>query len=436
MSRIESEVESLRYLDRIGLKQFSLIELDNIARSFYQELQNGVQGLLLPRSLKMIETKLVSPSNEFLNEQEGHHFQIIEIGGTNVFVAETTIKDGKPTIVEENGFPIQARKKLTKTKFNNPEDFFGEILTIAEPIIRRRPIESLGIIYAFPAEIITTNLGLDVNSKEALPKDFYIEGINKQPVGAAFIEHLAQRGFDMSKLRTLVVENDTPAALLSVPGSKIGGIVGTGYNLAILVKGKIINLECGGFSDVPQHLIAREVDKASDNTGSQFAEKQIAGKYLGMQLQFALAHLRELGINLRKNPTNRDQFLDGATITYALEGNQERLLEHLEGDLDDQALLILKNIAQRLRSRSSQLLSTKLSTIIKTFPEEFNNRDITIPVEGSVFWGIPGYLDQVRKSVSCATSKNIIFPYLDHAGSLGATTSIIGIQEYQSSLSN
>ncbi|MFH2019257.1 MAG: hypothetical protein ABII80_01395 [bacterium] len=435
MNKIESQVETLRFLNLIGLNKFSPVELFNISRSFSEELLGGMQGRLKPNSLKMIETKLVSPSEDFIRHQEGQHYQIIEIGGTNVYVAETTIENSKPTIVKENGSPVQIRRRLTKTKFESTEDFFSEILTISEPILCRRPIESLGIIYAFPAEIVTTTLGIDVNSNNKLPKEFEIKGINKKPVGAAFIEYLEQHRFDLSNLKTLVVENDTPAALLSVPDSKIGGIVGTGYNLAMSVKGRIINLECGGFSDVPQHLIAREVDQESDNKGAQFAEKQIAGKYLGIQLQYTLAHLQNHGIDLRKNNTNSDEFLDGATITYALEGDKNKLLEHLEGNLDNQAMAILKIIAKRLSYRSLQLLSTKLSTIIKTFPNEFKGRDVAIPIEGSVFWGIPGYQDEVRDLVSCETGKNIIFPRIDHAGALGATTSIVGIQEFQSHLS-
>ena len=431
MGTIETQAESQKFLDSIGLRPFNPPELFEISRAFSRDLLGGLETPKNPGSLKMIETHLRSPSEQFIRSQEGEPYLILEVGGTNVYAAETTIKDGKPVIVEEHGFPVEAKGKLTKIRFEeSPDEFFKEFLSHVESIVRRRPYTSMGIIYSFPAEIVDTELGIDVNSQDELPKDFYIKDIHLKPVGMALVEYMRKNGYDMSRMDTIVVENDTAATLLSVPGSKIGGIVGTGYNLAMMVGGKIYNLECGGFKDVPQHTLSRELVEKNGNKEFQLAEKQISGKYLGIQLEKAIEKMNMYGIHLHKRKPKED--LDGTNITYALKGNKENLLRDLEGNLDNRAMTYLKAVAERLKERSYQLLATKISTIIQTFPEEYIENDIsapiTIPIEGSVFWGIPYYKLNVQRIIAGET-KEAIFPEIKHAGVHGATISILGTQE-------
>ena len=63
--------------------------------------------------------------------------------------------------------------------------------------------------------------------------------------------------------------NDTVAVL----EDNWGGVVATGFNLALSYNGKIYNSESGGFNGIPQTIISHIVNRKSTNPGLQPAEK-------------------------------------------------------------------------------------------------------------------------------------------------------------------
>ncbi|MBU1327379.1 hypothetical protein KKB64_02105 [Patescibacteria group bacterium] len=427
----ERFTKCIQYFDSVGFRGLTTSETSQIIQLFAQELQGGLQNPPNPGSLKMIDTHLFPLSSDNLRHYHvGEEALILEIGGTNVFAAWVTIgSDGVPRILRDpsSNKELSMRGELRKRVFNSPQEFFHEALHHVNDIVARKQITALGIIYSFPASVVDVPLGVDVMSPASLPKGFYIDGIDAKPVGSALIEHMRASGvYHMDTLDSLVVLNDTPAALLSTP-SKIGGIVGTGYNLAMSVEGKIFNIECGGFHHVPQHPFVEKVDKKSANPGLQRAEKQIAGMYLGAQLEAVIETLVDLNvIHVRKTPEFGEENLPAEVVSHIIDRNIEKLTEYIYGDFTEEALSILYDAAMRLRNRSAQIVGAKLATIVRTFPDEFPDEQIIVPIEGSVFWKMSGYKDCVCSQANILTGKDFQFPYIDHAGSVGAAAAVVG----------
>lgn len=422
----EIEKKALQFQESLGLRPPHPFEVMIMSETFAHELRGGLEDPPHPGSLKMIQTHLSEVSPDRLRGHEGESALILEIGGTNVFAARGVIIDGKPQIATgSRGIPIQTRGELSKRKFTHPNEFFTEVLRHADPVARGWHITKLGIIYTFAATAQQSKLGVDARSPEELTKNFRIDGISQRPVGDALIDYMYQAGYDISDLESLVVLNDTPATLLSIPGAKIGGIIGTGYNLAMMVEGKIYNLECGEFASVPQYSLSRTVDGWSDNPGSQIAEKQISGMYLGMAMEKAMSELGSWGFFLEKR---HEGFLDGKVVSDILNGDVAAVSEYMAGDVNEGMMAMLTPVARMLRLRSATLVATHLATIVDTFLKEFPQFDVIVPIEGSVFWQMPEYQQLVSKLIAGAIEKRFLFPQIDHAGALGATAAVIGLR--------
>ncbi len=231
----------------------------------------------------------------------------------------------------------------------------------------------------------------------------------------------------MNEFQNLVVLNDTPAALLSTP-SKIGGIVGTGYNLAVLTGGKIYNIECGGESNVPQHALALAVDKITKSVEKkvQLSEKQISGMYLGMQMDIAIQDMNNLGVI--KLIRRSSDFLDAKVISDILSHEWNDVKARFTGPMSHSTREALLAVATRLRTRSAELVALQISTLVNTFPKEFVGNTVTVPIEGSLFWKMPAYKTIVQRFVEEFTGKTFHFPSIEHAGALGAAVAAIGLR--------
>ncbi len=426
MSPQEAPKDILHYPDRVGLRGLTLGEMDSISRAFSWELRAGVEGTPGLKSLKMIDTHLTQVSQETLDLHDGEEVFVLEMGGTNVYAAWLKVEEmwGPEIMTAPHGSkPFEVRAELSTRNFENPDALFAELFHHIGELVRQRPIRRIGFVFTFPATIVDTPLGVDVMSPDKQTKDFRFQGISQKPVGAALIDFMRRSGaYDLSGLESLVVLNDTPAALLSGRG-KIGGIVGTGYNLAMMVGGTIYNIESGGFSAVPQHGLARAVNLRSENEGEQLAEKQISGMYLGRQVDAALADLRDLGMNVYKK--NKGD-LSAEVISHILNEDWAKTLQHIRWDFKPRGTEeILRNLARPLRLRSAEHVAIQLASIVKTFPEEFPESRVEVPIEGSVFWGMPEYKDIVTMFADSMTGKEFSFSGRAHAGARGAAAAAV-----------
>lgn len=420
--------ETNHYLDSIGLRSFTEGERRSISNIFSSELEQKLKNPEAPTSIKMIDTHLSPVSGEVLSKHVGDEALILEIGGTNIYGGWVGItKEGPRLLTEESG-KLESRGEVSTRTFETPQALFSEVFSIVEAVAGLGSIKHLGIIFTFPAVIEETHLGVDVRSQEKQAKGFIFKGIHVAPVGQQFVEFMRQSGkYQIHELKNLVVLNDTPAALLSTP-SKIGGIVGTGYNLAVMVGGRIYNIECGGASGVPSNELAKQVDvfTKSVDKKEQLSEKQISGMYLGMQLGFAIEKMNFLGYTKLRN-INPGK-VRAEVLSYILSDEWDKVQEHLQGHFDIQTKNSLRTVAYRLRERSAELVAIQISTIINKFPQEFGGEKITIPIEGSLFWKMTDYRKIVTNYLTKYTGKSFEFPFTEHAGAIGAGVAAIGLR--------
>ncbi len=419
--------EAVGTLDQMGVRGMTESEMKLMSAVLAQDLRGAVADPPVHGSLLMIDTHLGSVSASDLQSHAGETACVLEFGGTNSFGAQTRINEaGIPEFVRgDGGVEISARGPLSQRHFESPDAYFADALRPIEAAIRQAPIKNLAIIYSFPASIIDTEFGVDAVSPDELPKGFIIRGMNDRPVGEALVAYMRKAGYDMNGLKSLVVLNDTPAAMAF---HKIGGIVGTGYNLAFVHENRKYNTEIGGFPYVLHNALTREVDARSEKPGKQLSEKQISGLYLGETLEVAIEELNQRG-SLHVSKVNPDKSLSGEVLTHILTNNRVGVAEYLGDATDEKSMAILTVIADRLRLRSAQLVGTHLATIVNTFPQEHPGVFVKVPIEGSVFWGIPQYRQIVGIYAGLLSGGKVFeFPYLPHPGAMGATAAVVGLR--------
>lgn len=408
-----AEVQARERLNSQGLKPLSRDELNEVSRSYGLQLVRGIaRG---GNGLPMISTALGPLDLGTL--REGSEALVIEIGGTNAYAGRVRFEEGELIIAKV------CERPLGRTKFNDRLDFFTTIADrVVEPLVSGWQPDAMGIVYSFPGKAFSTENAVDILSPEELPKGFEIPGISKDPVGQTFLDYLSGRyNLGIRRDLPLVVSNDTSAVLLA-GGGKVGGVVGTGFNLAVVSSGEIINTESGSFDGVPTHKYAVEVDNISDNTGEHLAEKQISGKYLGETLDSVVMDLRMMEL-LKVDP---DRELDSEALSAILSKNWEQLRVYGVDEVAKEDQVTLREIAGTLRQRSASLVGTMLGTLMTTFREEFPEDRIAIPIEGSFFWGVPSYMQYAEYYVRPHTpGKMTGFVNIQNAGLKGAAAAAL-----------
>lgn len=386
------------YFETVGLRGLNALEEAAVSSHYGQELIAGLAGL--PSSVRMFPSHLKPVSIRELPENS--EALVIEIGGTNLYGARIKVQDQKPAVLASH------EDDLPTTHFENAQDFYETLIKSLEPILTGQTPQALAIVYSFPGEAVPKPNGVGVISPEKLPKEFVIPGISRVEVGEAFLETLGKTHPIKTDIPTVVL-NDTVAVLFSAE-APIGGVVGTGYNLAISTPKGIINSESGGFAIEPTHQLARAIDEKSSNPGKQLVEKQISGLYLGEQMKLIALQLSQTGV---KVPFPIDE-ISSETITYLLQ------LENTDSDT-----VLLQEAAGRLRDRSAQIVGVMIATAIRSFPEQFPQNRIRIPMEGSPFWKVPGYSARAKEAAERLSQKRIDFLNVENAGRIGAAVAAL-----------
>ncbi len=404
------------WLNKVGLKPFNKNELRAISNAYSKALKEGIANSQ-DSHLHLADTRLSQISPE--NLPVGEEACVIEIGGTNVRVAYVKVNDKHETEIDKTREMMEI--KLEKDTYDSPEEFFSTVVEKLKPKLGKVPPKAIGFIWSLPGDIQQTENGVDVRSTSGdINHKFNIPDFDKKRVGEYLLNELG-KVYDQDLSKTpLVVLNDTPAVLLS-KASKIGGVVGTGFNLALKVLGKIFNTESGNFPDVPVHHFASLVDEESESKGKYWAEKQISGKWLGITFDKLV---RELIVERLVNLPNADA-LTTSELGKLLKGATDRkALGPKYGYIDIISYGILEMIAGRMAHRSAQIVGTMIGTMVKTFPDEFEKK-VIIPIEGSFFWGLEGYKDLVAKYAKEISGHIFEFPQIEHAGILGAGAAAI-----------
>ncbi len=429
-NRSSPKEEAKALFTEIGLVRPTGQELGEVAIEFSRQLKNGGKKNDETSSLMMIDTLLSPPDPERLKNEIGKHVLIVEYGGTKVRAAIGELgPDGQPTIAKnpETGVIQKIEGEFSTLRFDSPDAFFGELFRVIDTspirILPKTMPDTFGLIWSYVGYAERTPNGVDVHTKEGLSKGIIVRDMNTVSVGSALWEAIRTRYYPDAPSQMphrLVVLNDTPAVLFShVPEHKgvnqIGLVDGTGFNIAIHVNGKAYNLEAGFFNLPLLPAYAESVDRAYENSGRNFAEKQSSGKYVGDQFDAIVTLMLERGI-IKGTKTEK---LDGRDMDMLLQGNADALSHTLGRALTNDELTAVADCAVRLRDRAALIIGTLIGTIIRTYRDGFDP-SVNIPVEGSFFLKTPG-LSEIAAMIAVAVGgKPVTFLPGENLGIKGA----------------
>jgi hexokinase len=345
-------------------------QLESIARAFREKTEEGlakdggeIKGLITYLRIRAPE--------------EGRRALVVDLGGTQVRAAVVAFGRRGPTI--EKGpatalLPIRRGVPLPKERFL--ESLVAQVrkLGVSQPL-------PLGYCFSYPAVSLPDGDATLIRwTKEVVVPD--TEG---ERVGAMLFEALSGAGI---RCTSVAVLNDTVAAVLSGLAGRdadgaVGLIVGTGTNMAPLLHvGRIpkfpatlawdgpvaVNLESGNFHPPGLDEADDELDRRSENPGTQRFEKAVSGAYLGRLLALARPDL-----------------------ALAPEAGSREVVQLAGRGLCPEA--------QALLDRSAGLVASTLAGLVSLM-RDGGSREVSVVAEGGLFWGAPGYRETVQRTVA------------------------------------
>lgn len=195
--------------------------------------------------------------------------------------------------------------------------------------------------------------------------------------------------------------NDTICLLLSGLMSQpwdhlAAGIVGTGLNFAIFVsENEVVNLEAAEFNTFEQSAAGKVIDAASASPGEAPMEKEVSGAYLYQHFNYLI----EQG-SINCNPIASTKELDELTKS---------------ADVETAA------VAQKVIEHSAHLTAAQIAGIL-----QFQKRDLTFIMQGSLFWKGRNYQELVSKQVQKLVPEYIAtYERIDNSDLYGAAKLVV-----------
>ncbi|MCX5780478.1 MAG: hypothetical protein NTV45_06600 [Firmicutes bacterium] len=273
----------------------------------------------------------------------------------------------------------------------------------------------LGYVFSFP--VLQTSLNRAILLRWA--KEINTPGVEGREVVGLLQEALVRHHLDRRIIPRLVM-NDTigtfMASAYSYPATRIGSVLGTGYNScyyqpAAAVEfgdGQIINLECGNFDKVPTTYYDEALGEQSSSPASQKLEKMVSGYYLGELLRLMLNDAitpDASGSGGCSNQLSTPHSLDASDVSIVIgddsaeldkiaEWSQNRLAVHLHYD----QRRMLKLLAIMIARRSANLVAATYAAIINHVDPQ-GAHDQVIAINGSLYEKLPGYKEWLNESL-------------------------------------
>jgi hexokinase len=359
-------------------------------------MRNGLDGK--PSSLHMIPTYLSASGKP----TEGETAIAVDIGGTNLRVALTQMKNGQLTVLESDVTPVPGLKaEISK------DTFFKQIAEKLLPLIglSRR----VGVCFSHAAEILPNKDGRLVS----FSKEIKVRDAAGMEICGGIKEKLRELGVPALDEKSLILLNDTAAALfgglnspIGVQGVDIGLVLGTGLNIGYTEKTAkirklqagfsddtmVINTEAGCFDKLPFASIDAALDAGTINPGDHLLEKRTSGAYLGTLIAAAL---NSDGINGQLSGTCAASFRaldtvllsDAGTFLSAGEGPLAKLCI-TESDRD-----VVHTVIDRLVERGAKLLAGAVWGVLEQIGA-YDARPAVIAAEGSTFYKLHSFKDR------------------------------------------
>ncbi|MBF0512390.1 MAG: hypothetical protein HQL13_08735, partial [Candidatus Omnitrophica bacterium] len=328
----------------------------------------------------------------------------INFGGTNLEVALVHLEPGKEPKIKET-----VSEKLPEALKTASAD---KIFNYVANAINRLPLENgkhyqAGFVFSFPMEHESANVAI-VRGKDI--KGWSLNGIDGENPARLLEEAMKKHPALVEKEASISIEalmNDTVATQFSVIGALIGIIHGTGFNFSITdpVTGEIINLEAGGFDDIPIELITEADEAVYQNEkplNEHRFEKMISGGYLVKLLRHRITQIAQ------ESPISHPVFAkmaDGSWKDDKGEDIDGQLLSDLVSALSFSEMIrvinkyfrfsvtslsrneyiMLKALSINLLERSGFLLGTVIGGMLTELESKKHREKYRIAIDGSVF---------------------------------------------------
>lgn len=347
--------------------------LTHVQQDFLLELENARSDHV--SSLSFIEHTL--PSSPIVAENET--FESMVVGGT-IFRKALMKKTS-------DGVRIVRQEQKYQPPFHSKKDF----LEFVDKELYK-DAKALALNFAYPMTPVFEKGRLDgiliAGSKENTFGDLVGE-----KVGSTLENHI-QATF--GRTVTVSVANDTICLLLSglqqYPQEElVGAVIGTGFNFALFTgKDTMVNLEAANFDKFPQSEEATQINKTSANPRMALFEKEISGAYLYKHFNLICEKYQ-----LSTTPLHSTQELD---------------------QLSQQHVPKASVLAREILMNSAELTAAAIAGIAL-----FKQKDLTVVVEGSLFWLADGYKQQIQKTLKeLIPQYQIKFVKVNHSTVIGA----------------
>lgn len=400
-------------------------ELKSFARSFAQEMEDGLAGRR--SSLAMFPAFLTSPSGK-----EHGTYIAVDFGGTQVRVAAfLLLAQGHFQLLRQTRFRLNSPERDYRSSHVTGDELFLRLAQEVKTLLAGEAADALGLTFSFPfRQSCLTEAYLTSWTKEIATAD--TEG---RDIAAMFRRSLKQVGLSIP---LTAVINDTVATHLSgsyTERSTIAGIIlGTGHNGSYLepchpLTGRpmLVNLECGNFNLLRSTVWDEQLDRDSEKPGLQRLEKMVSGCYLEELVVMVLndwAEANESG--LRKALGKRLSCAVMAQMIAQPSGHGKAvadiLYDYCSWRGDEQIIQGLIQVIRSLLNRSAKLAAgTVLGILQKLRPTD---EKIQIAVDGSLYRCMPGYAEDLKNILAQELSEQqepvFKLTTIDDSSALGA----------------
>jgi hexokinase len=393
---------------------FPTEKMRRLPASFHSEMDRGLAGE--PSSLKMLPAYIDNPTGK-----ERGEFLALDLGGTNYRVLRVSLLgDGRPPVVGSAKFQLK------------PEDIAADGTALFDALARsvkrflaEHGLEGafdLGFTFSFPIRQHTIAHGELIH----WTKGWSAAGVEGRDVVALLNDALSRQG--VSGVRAVSLDNDTTGTQVARsyldPDCDVGCILGTGTNICYREKTAhirkpigvyasefmIVNMESGNFNkDLPRNRFDELLDRESGNSGGQWEEKMVSGKYLGEIVRLVAAEQTARGFlfngTLPAPLAKRDRFGGELVCAIKEDGSPDavgvRALLEAGGGVPVAAedAAALREICWIVSDRAARIAAAVLAaTVSKNDPNL--RRPHTIAVDGSVFEKHPGFRERIAEALA------------------------------------
>lgn len=397
------------FLRKYGM-HYDTIDMQDCMETFIEEMDNGLAGK--NSSLKMLPTYIT------LTKPVDYDRPVIvmDAGGTNFRIAVLTLKKDDLDLIEHfQKFPMPGTQGKSITK----EEFFDQVAQHLLPVIELS--DTIAWCYSYAAEIFPNHDGLFLGWN----KEVQISGMEGCMLGAELNKALAK--YDIAA-KKIVILNDTVAAMLGgmtvnkgqPENGLIGLILGTGFNTcyledchtilkstqAVQMTGQMgINMESPYYLRFPRGQFDQQLDAQTNNPGSSFFEKMVAGAYQGSLLYLTLEQavadgLLSESVKQQLSVLFPDRTIPLWDVNEFLDSipSDGVLFELVKSQPNDKQYL--QELLEANYERSARLVAINLAAIlVKTKQGRDEQNPACITAEGTTFQKSPVFREKLSRYV-------------------------------------